>query len=78
MDIKLLSPGCCGGDALEIATEEALSALGIDKTYTKVTDYGEIASYGVLSTPALVINDEVQFAGRIPPIEEIKRLIATA
>lgn len=78
MDIKLLSPGCCGGDALDAAMKQALSELDIGTTYSTITDYGEIASYGVLSTPALVIDDQVQFAGQVPPVAEIKRLITSA
>lgn len=78
MDIKLLSPGCCGGDDLETAIEKAISELGIDQTYTKVTDYAEIASYGVLTTPAIVIDDQVKLAGRVPSVEEIQQLITSA
>ena len=78
MEIKVLGPGCKNCNALEVATEEALDQLGMDIGITKVTDYGEIASYGVLNTPAMVIDDELKFAGRVPSIDELKTLIAAS
>ncbi len=78
MEIKVLGPGCKNCSALELATEEALDQLGMDIGFTKVTDYGEIASYGVLNTPAMVIDDDLKFAGRVPSIDELKDLITAS
>ena len=79
MDIKVLGPGCKNCNALELATEEALAQLGMEIGYTKVSDYGEIASYGVLNTPAMMIDDDLKFAGRVPSVDELCELFrATA
>ena len=59
MIVKVLGPGCRNCHRLEERTREALSRLGLDAEVEKVTDYGEIAAYGVLRTPGLVVDDEV-------------------
>ena len=63
MDIKILGPGCRNCATLEKRTHEALAELGQDATVTKVTDYAEIAAYGVMQTPALVIDEQVVVSG---------------
>ena len=76
MDIKILGTGCVNCKNLETLTRQALAALGLQVEIDKVTDPGEIVSGGVMSTPALVINDEVVLSGRIPPPADLKKLIA--
>lgn len=76
MELKVLGSGCANCKALEARTIEALAALGVSASVEKVTDYGEIASYGVMSTPALVIDDQVVLSGRVPSVAEVKTLIA--
>ena len=76
MDIKILGSGCANCHNLEQATREAVDALGLDATFDHVTDPGDIASWGVMRTPALVIDDEVVLSGRVPPIEQIRQLLA--
>mgnify|MGYP001822811244 CR=1 FL=1 len=76
MEIAVLGPGCKNCEALEAATHEALSDLGIDQEVTKITDFGEIASYGVMKTPALVIDGNVVIKGRVPQTAEVTSLIA--
>ena len=76
MDIKILGTGCVNCTNLETLTRNALTELGLDVEIEKVTDPGEIVSWGVMSTPALVIDDEVVAAGRIPAADDLKRLIA--
>jgi len=78
MKIEVLGSGCKNCNALEAATEEALKQLGMDEPITKVTDFGEIASYGVMSTPALAIDGEVRTTGRVPGVDEIAALITAA
>lgn len=78
MDIKVLGSGCANCKALEARTHEALTALGMTTEIEKVTDYGEIASWGVMSTPALVINDKVVISGRVPTASQLARLIGEA
>ena len=75
MNIKILGTGCANCTNLEKVTRAALGELGLDAELEKVTDPGEIVSWGVMSTPALVIDDEVVLAGKVPAIAEIKRLL---
>ena len=75
MDIKILGSGCANCNNLEKATREAVDALGLDATFDHVTDPGEIASWGVMRTPALVIDDEVVMAGSVPTTETVKTLL---
>jgi small redox-active disulfide protein 2 len=76
MDIKILGSGCVNCKNLEALTRSALDELGLDVTIDKVTDPGEIVSWGVMSTPALVIDDEVVLSGRIPSPDQLKQLLA--
>jgi small redox-active disulfide protein 2 len=78
MKIEVLGSGCKNCKALETATRKALQQLGIDEAVTKVTDYGQIAAYGVMSTPALAIDGDVKTTGRIPSIDEIADLITAS
>jgi small redox-active disulfide protein 2 len=78
MKIEVLGSGCENCNALEAAAQQALQQLGIDESITKVTDYGEIASYGVMSTPALTIDGDVKATGRVPSVNEIADLITAA
>jgi small redox-active disulfide protein 2 len=71
MDIKILGSGCAKCKRLEQLTKEVADALGIEATFDHVTDINKIMAYPVLSTPALVINEEVKVAGRMPSKEEI-------
>ncbi|MBS2967022.1 thioredoxin family protein, partial [Actinocrinis puniceicyclus] len=66
MKIKVLGPGCTNCVNLERATRDAVAALGLEATIEKVTDYGAIMGYGVMSTPALVVDEKVLVSGRVP------------
>jgi small redox-active disulfide protein 2 len=66
MDIKILGTGCKKCQQLETLTRQAVAELELDADIEKVTDAGEIASWGVMATPALVVNDKIVAAGRIP------------
>ena len=76
MIIKILGSGCANCVALERVTREAVSALGVDAEFEKVTDYGAIASYGVMRTPGLVVDEAVVLAGRVPTANQIRELLA--
>jgi small redox-active disulfide protein 2 len=76
MIIKVLGPGCANCKDLERVTREALDDLGLDATIEKVADYGQIAGYGVMSTPGLVIGEKVVVSGRVPTRDQVKELIA--
>ncbi|HKB94302.1 MAG TPA: thioredoxin family protein [Gaiellaceae bacterium] len=80
--IKVLGSGCANCQRLTQLTEQALADLGRTERVEKVTDYAEIAAYGVMSTPALVVDEQVLMAGRIPALGSLKdalveRLAAT-
>lgn len=75
MDIKILGGGCANCRALEAMAKEAVAALGIAATVEEVTDYAAIASYGVMRTPALVIDGTVFSSGRVPSRDEVHRII---
>lgn len=77
MDIKILGTGCDKCQTLETVTHEALDELGLTADFEKVTDPGEIASWGVMATPALVINDEVVVSGRVPAKADITAMLST-
>lgn len=76
MHIKILGPGCTNCARLEQVTREAVAALGVDATIDKVTDYGEIAAYGIMRTPGLVVDDAVVLAGLVPTATRVKELLA--
>ncbi|MGZ4770572.1 MAG: thioredoxin family protein [Ilumatobacteraceae bacterium] len=76
MDIKILGSGCAKCQTLEQVTHNAVDQLGLQAEFEKVTDPGEIASWGVMATPALVIDDEVVVSGRVPTVNDIKKLLA--
>ncbi len=66
LHVKVLGPGCANCQRLEAETRAALEEAGIAFELTKVTDYAEIAAYGILRTPGLVMNEQVVSSGRIP------------
>ncbi|RLD67857.1 MAG: thioredoxin family protein [Bacteroidetes bacterium] len=75
MDIKVLGTGCPKCKALEKATKEVIEEAGIVASISKVEDIVEIMQFGVMTTPALVINDKVVLSGRVPTIDELKKLL---
>jgi small redox-active disulfide protein 2 len=78
MDIKVLGPGCRNCVTLEARTRDALDKLGLDATIEKVTDPATIASYGILSTPGLVIDGHLVLAGRVPNVRQLQTLLVAA
>jgi small redox-active disulfide protein 2 len=74
--IKVLGPGCTNCQRLTNLTEQALGELGRPERVEKVTDYAQIAAYGVMSTPALVVDEQVLMAGRIPGLTSLKDALA--
>lgn len=74
--LQILGPGCTRCVNLAAATDQAARALGIEYQLEKVTDLRQIMDFGVMMTPALVVDGKVKLAGRVPSVEEIKKLIA--
>lgn len=76
--IKILGSGCAKCNALEAAAREALGELGMDTAIDHVTDFTQIAAYGVMTTPALVVDGKVVSYGKVLSKEEVKTLIIKA
>lgn len=72
---KILGGGCAKCNALEAATVQALTELGLDTSIDHIKDYAEIASYGVMTTPALVYNGKVLSYGKVLKADEVKKLL---
>jgi small redox-active disulfide protein 2 len=75
MEIKILGAGCTKCKTLEKLTIEVVNENNFDAHVTKVEDIVQIISYGIISTPGLVINEKVIISGRLPSKEEIKQQI---
>jgi len=76
MHIKILGSGCANCVNLEKATRQAVDELGLTATFEKVTDYADIATYGIMRTPGLVVDDQVLLSGRVPTAGQVKDLLA--
>jgi small redox-active disulfide protein 2 len=75
MKIKVLGPGCKNCENLADNTKAALKELGLEAEIEKVTDFAEIAGYGILSTPGLVVDDKVVSSGKVLKPKEIAKLL---
>ncbi len=75
IEIKILGSGCSKCTALYNIVKDVVEKNGIKATVTKVEDIMEILKYGVMSTPALVVNEKVLVKGRVPSADEIKQLL---
>ena len=73
--VKVLGSGCAKCNQLEAATKAALEQLGMDTTIDHVTDFSEIAAYGVMSTPALVVDGKVVSYGKVLKTDEIVAIL---
>lgn len=78
MEIKVLGPGCVNCEKLAETVKQVVNDLSIEAHVTKVTDFAEMAAYGMMASPGLVINEKLVSSGRIPSAEDIKALIEKA
>ena len=76
--IKILGAGCPNCKRLEQLARKAAEKMELEAEFIKVTDYQEIMDYGILSTPGLVVNEQVVSSGRIPSEPEIVALLTDA
>ncbi|MGC9373962.1 MAG: thioredoxin family protein [Bacteroidales bacterium] len=75
MEIKVLGTGCPKCKKLEKITRDVVAEMNMDANISKVEDITQIMEYGVMMTPALVINENVVFSGQLPSASEIKEQI---
>lgn len=75
MKIHVLGPGCAQCNKLAEIAAKAADELGIDYDLEKVTDFDKMMSFGVMMTPGLVINGEVKAVGKVPSLDEIKKML---
>ncbi len=71
MIIKILGSGCAKCNRLEQLTREAVAELGIEATFEHVKEMDKIMAYPIMTTPALVVDEQVKVAGRIPSKAEL-------
>lgn len=74
--LQILGTGCPKCQKLAEHTEAAANALGIEYELEKVTDFDRIIEFGLLTTPALVVDGEIKIAGRVPTVAALQELIA--
>ena len=74
--IQILGTGCKKCALLAETADKAAKELGLDCELSKVTNLADIASFGVMFTPALVVDGVVKVAGKVPTVEEVKKLLA--
>jgi small redox-active disulfide protein 2 len=76
--LQILGTGCAKCANLTNATELAAKELGLEYEIEKVTDIKRIMSFGVMMTPALVVDGTVKVAGKVPSVEQLKAMLGTA
>lgn len=76
MEIKILGTGCSNCKKLEANAKEAVKELNVEAQITKVEDIKDIMKYGVMRTPAIVVNGKVKMFGKVSTVEEIKKYIS--
>jgi small redox-active disulfide protein 2 len=76
INIKVLGPGCKNCVTLDRITHQVIDEMGLQATIEKVEDYAAIASFGVMSTPALVVDGKVLFSGKVPTARGLKEIFS--
>jgi small redox-active disulfide protein 2 len=74
--LQVLGPGCPKCIELAKRTDEAAKASGVDYELEKISELKAIMSFGVMMTPALVVDGQVKVVGKVPSVDEIKKLIS--
>lgn len=75
MDVKILGPGCPKCEQLAKNTQDAIKEMGVAANFEKVTDIKTISSYGVMMTPALVVDGQVKSVGKVLKPDDIKKFL---
>ena len=74
--VKVLGPGCHRCRELMERTQQAIVELDLECDLEKVTDIMQITSYGVMMTPALVVDGQVKVSGKVPSLSELKKMLS--
>lgn len=77
MIIKVLGPGCMNCHKVEELVKKAVEELGLEAEVVKVSDYADIMAFGIMSTPGLVVDEQVRIAGRVPSYAEVVKVLTT-
>ncbi len=75
MEIKVLGTGCPSCKTLEEAVRKAVMEMNLEAKIAKVEDMAEILNYGIMTTPALVVDGKIVLKGRVASVEEIKKIL---
>ncbi len=76
MEIKILGPGCANCHKMEELAKQAVKDLDVKAEVLKITDIGQIAMHGILSTPGLIVNGKIRHSGKpLPTLDKVKELI---
>lgn len=75
--VKVLGTGCARCRELDASVRSVIEELGLPLSVEHITDFPSIAAYGVMSMPALVVNDKVVVSGRVPDRNELKKLLSS-
>ncbi len=78
LHIKILGSGCSNCERLYEVAKRAADSLGMEAEITKITDFPEMMKYGILQTPALVINEELIMVGKVPSLSDMTTVLTTA
>ena len=75
MNVKVLGGGCCKCETLLENTKEAITNLGIDAEVEYITDFAVIGSYGIMSTPAIIVDEKIVSMCKVLKAKEIEKLL---
>ena len=75
-EVRVLGPGCPKCEELMKQTQAVVEELGLDCQVVKVTDIQEITTYGVMMTPALVVDGQVKASGKVPSLDDLKKMLS--
>lgn len=75
MNVKVLGGGCCKCETLLANAKEAVAKAGVDAEVEYITDFSVIASYGIMSTPALIVDDKIVSMGKVLKSSEIEKFL---
>ena len=76
MTVKILGPGCANCKKLEAVAREAVTSVGAEAEFLKISDMKSMLAYDLMSTPGLVINEKLVSSGRIPTVAEVSQWLA--